>query len=113
MKTNFPSPALRIGDRLLVAWYCPALAAYMQPTEALPSQWHHLLTRFEWIPLYAGVGAAEGWTLRGYYSPSESAYYASHRTMSEKTAKLPDLVELYAPPGAYGNDTAGHVPPKP
>lgn len=96
------------------SWYCPALGAYRWPDEVLPPYWQHLLTQFEWIPLYA-IGDSthpDGWTLRSYYCVSEKAFYASHRTMSEKTATQAVLVELYAPPGAYGNDSAAHVPPK-
>jgi dihydrofolate reductase len=104
-------PAGAPARMTLHAWYCPALSAYRRADETLPPQWAHLLTRFEWVPLYAGATPA-GWTLRAYYSPAEGAYYASHRTMSEKAAKQPDLMELYAPPGARGNDDAGHVPSK-
>jgi hypothetical protein len=98
------------------SWYCPALSAFRSPDEVLPAHWQHLLTQLPWVPLYAAEGAAlpalpEGWTLRAYYAPDEKGFYASHRTMSDKTAKS-RLVELHAPPGAYGNDCAAHVPPK-
>jgi hypothetical protein len=103
----------------LQAWYCPALGLYRRPG-AVPKAGDphtlaraHLLTQFEWLPLYAFAGGAPGgWVLRSYYSPAEASFYASHRTMSEKTASQADLLELYAAPGAPGNDSAGHVPPK-
>ena len=103
----------------LHAWYCPGLGLYRRPG-AVPKAGDpqtlaraHLLTQFEWIPLYAFGGAApDGWVLRSYYSPAEPSFYASHRTMSEKAAGQADLLELYAAPGTTGNDSAGHVPPK-
>lgn len=101
----------------LLARYCPALGAYRRPGQAanaMDQARAHLLTQFEWIPLYGfpGTPAPAGWVLRSYFSPAEDAFYASHRTMSAKTAAQVDLVELYAPPGTAGNDHAGHVPPK-
>lgn len=98
----------------LHSWYCPAMGAYRAPDEVLPPYWQHLLTQFEWVPLYIvdPHTTAPGWTLRSYYDADDKAFYASHRTISEKTAKQARLVELYAPPGAYGNDRAAHVPPK-
>ena len=103
----------------LLAWYCPALGMYRRPG-AVPKAGDpqtlaraHLLTRFEWLPLYAFAdGAPQDWVLRSYYSQAEASFYASHRTMSEKTAGQADLLELYAAPGAPGNESAGHVPPK-
>lgn len=102
----------------LCAWYCPALGMYHRPGPApdveTPQWLRHtqLLNRFEWLPLYAFAGAVpEGWVLRSYFSPADDAFYASHRTMSEKTATHPGLEGLYAPPGTAGNDSAGHVPP--
>lgn len=104
----------------LCAWYCPALGMYRRPGAVPKSgkpEWlprAHLLTNFEWLPLYTFAGRVPtGWVLRSYFSRAEDAFYASHRTMSEKTAAQPDLLELYAPPGTFGNDTAGHVPPRP
>ena len=95
------------------SWYCPALGMYRRPGASVPPELEHLLHAFDWIPLYAvGRPEPEHWTLRSYYSPTESSFYASHRTMSVKTAAQSDLVELFAPPGSPGNDTAGHVPPK-
>ena len=104
----------------LIAWYCPALGAYRRPAHAAKPCAHqvrahaHRLTQFDWLPLYdfAGAPAPSGWVLRSYFSPTEDAFYASHRTMSAKTAAQVDLVELYAPPGTAGNDHASHVPPK-
>lgn len=104
----------------LLAWYCPAIGAYRRPGQtpmAGTSQdlaRAHLLTQFEWLPLYGfeGAVAPDGWVLRSYFSPVENAFYASHRTMSAKTAAQVDLVELYAPPGTAGNNHASHVPPK-
>lgn len=129
---HLPTAALEPGELpaglALHSWYCPAMAAYRGPDEDLPPYWQHLL-RLPWVPLYAfddvadgAAGAAlpaaealpalpDGWTLRSYYAPDEKGFYASHRTMSDKTAKS-RLVKLYAPPGAYGNDSAAHVPPK-
>lgn len=98
----------------LHSWYCPALSAYRWPDEELIPQWQHLLTRFPWVPLYvAAEGAAvpEGWTLRSYYCPDEKSFYASHRTISEKTIAKSVLLGLYAAHSAEGNDSAGHVPP--
>jgi hypothetical protein len=98
----------------LHSWYCPALLAYRFPGEALPKYWQHFLTQFPWVPLYSTSGrpAPEGWVLRAYYCIPEKCFYASHRTISEKTLKQGQLVELYAPPQAYGNADAGHVPPR-
>lgn len=107
------------ADATLSAWYCPALGMYRRPgvvPKAGKPEWMaraHLLTHFEWLPLYAFAWPAPaGWVLRSYFSPAEDAFYASHRTMSAKTAAQPDIIELYAEPGAPGNDTATHVPPK-
>jgi len=114
MKPNISAHIAPPEGITLHCWYCPGLGAYRWPDEVLPPCWAHLLTQMEWVPLYArdiGADLVAGWTLRSYYCPAESAFYASHRTMSEKTAKQL-LVELFAPPGAYGNDSAGHVPPK-
>jgi hypothetical protein len=98
----------------LHSWYCPALSAYRWPDEILPTYWQHLLTQFAWVPLYSteATPAPEGWVLRSYYCTPEKCFYVSHRTMSEKTVKQGQIVELFAPPGADGNEDAGHVPPQ-
>lgn len=99
----------------LHSWYCPALLAYRRPGEEVSPEWQFLLHRLPWVPLYStnGLQRPAGWTLRSYYSVEERAFYASHRTISEKTLKQTSVLELYAPPGAYGNDHAAHVPPSP
>jgi hypothetical protein len=94
--------------------YYPELGAFMRPAEAFTRPHAHLAERFPWILLsaFSGNSAPRGWVLRGYFIEADQSFYASHRTIPEKTAAGGQLVELFAPPGSYGNDTAGHVPPK-
>lgn len=95
------------------SWYCPAIGAYQKGQEDLPEHYASL-NRFPWVALYAfpdNVAPPE-WVLRSYFSETDGAYFASHRTIPEKTASNGQVVMLYAAPGAPGNDNAGHVPPK-
>jgi hypothetical protein len=97
------------------SWYCPALGAYRKPREELPAHYESVTRNLPWVALFAFPEAANQppeWVLRSYFSELDGAYYASHRTVPEKTAATGKLVELYAAPGSYGNGTAGHVPPK-
>ena len=111
---------LTFPGAILRAWYCPALGLYRRPGEVTKActphtlARDHLLTTFNWLPLYSFAGpVTAGWVLRSYFSQAEDAFSGSHRTMSETTADQPDLLALYAPPGAPGNECAGHVPPRP
>lgn len=114
------STTITYPDAALRAWYCPALGLYRRPGEVTKAPAAHtvarahLLTGFNWFPLYSFAGPpASGWVLRSYFSQAEDAFYGSHRTMSAKTADQSDLLALYAPSGTPGNDSAGHVPPRP
>lgn len=98
----------------LQLWYCPALGAFRRPLEDFSEPHAHLAERFPWVLLSAfqGNSALPGWVLRAYFNEADQSFYASHRTMPEKIATGGQVVELFAAPGSYGNDTAGHVPPK-
>ena len=98
------------------ALYCPALGAFRRAAAQIEEHRREFFSRFEWIPLYERTGPADqvtvGLTLRAYFCSSEGAFYCSHRTMSQKAAQHPGLIELYAHAGAWGNETAWHVAPK-
>jgi hypothetical protein len=99
-----------MNDLTFHSWYCPAMGMYRMADEPIP-QHYAKSEHFQWIPLFAFKGnPPEGWVLRAYYSADEKAWYASHRTMSDKTATSNTLVSLCA--SVMARETARHVGPQ-
>ena len=99
-----------MSDMLFHSWYCPATSMYRMADEPVPP-YYHVMGQRQWIPLFTATGPlSDGWVLRSYYSPDEKAWYASHRTMPDKTAENENTMRLYA--AVVSADDARHVGPQ-